>query len=142
MSYVTTPYRGLGVSLAEMQRRRILSEWGGGWRSEESQWDNGGEELPDIVAAPLLPPTIAPTYSVAPTPGLLDPGVSSIDTETPSTASNVVPGSNDVATASSDPQAAAGPVVTIRVQLRNAGNFNPKEANTKLRFTGDGRQGW
>ena len=40
-----TPYRGLGVSLEEMQRRRVLSEWGGGWRSEESAWDNGGEEL-------------------------------------------------------------------------------------------------
>ena len=76
--YVTNHHRGLGATIAQMQRLRqravfggATGEMGSAWESEEAEWGiDGGENGGPIIAAPLLPsdpiaaPYIAPSSPI------------------------------------------------------------------------------
>lgn len=103
--------------------------------------ENGAE---DGAVSYMPAPYIAPEPVYTP-PAPADTSVSGElvaqeDVGSVSNGVDVGPGAEDASSTSTDP-VGSGELVTITVQLRNAGNFNPPGANTLLRFTMPGLGG-
>ncbi len=162
---------GLGASLEEFTARRLRQTWqrsgdtvegtaGKGWFDPEAFGSEEGEDEANVsVIEPVAAPTFAAPVISAPMFSYTEEaddgfkgddesngggGGSTAVTEDASTTSNTPPesspGAEDASTASTDP-VGSGPVETITVQLRNAGNFNGPDANTSLRFSMPGLGG-